>query len=217
MVHEWAADGERRTEVRRAGRVIVPSSVMSSTARRQAPARRPRQIDGRFGVAAALQHSARSRPQREDVARAGKPCGTDADRPEPEVAGRSAAEIPVLVPDRVDADGERRSLGLAVVGDHERQLQLGEAIAGQGGADDAAGVSHHERELLRGRRVCRDDQVTLIFALLSVDDDDHLAEGMAAMASSTRDWFMPSPSLRSRSSGSAARRGGPIAPSSRSL
>ena len=88
------------------------------------------------------------------------------------VGGRDAGRRAVA---EVDGVGERGALGLGVVLDHERQVELVAALAGERRADDARRVAHEERDLLRRGELGRHDEVALVLAVLVVDDDDDLA------------------------------------------
>ena len=135
------------------------------------------QVDGRLGVAGPLEHAAVGVAQREDVAGPGQVAGaggrvderSDGGGP---VGGRDAGRGAVA---EVDAVGERGALGLGVVADHERDVELVEALAGERRADDARGVAHEEGDLLGRGRLGRHDEVALVLAVLVVDHHDDLA------------------------------------------
>ena len=94
------------------------------------------------------------------------------------VAARSAAEIPVVVPEARSTVGERGPLLLGVaVADHQRQVQRVAALAGQRHAHDARGVAHHEGDVGRRDVLGGHHEVALVLAVLVVDDDDHPAVG----------------------------------------
>ncbi len=75
----------------------------------------------------------------------------------------------------VDRDGECRAIALAVGRHHLRQLELREALLLHRHANNPAGVANHERDHVRRRMLGRHDQVTLVFPVLVIEDDDHSA------------------------------------------
>ena len=137
------------------------------------------EVDRRFGVARALEHATVPVAQREDVTGPGQVLGVrlrvDEGVDRGAAVGRGDAGRGAEL--RVDGDGERRPLLLAVLrpGDHQRQLQFVEARTLERQADDTARVADHERHLLRRHLLGRDDQVAFVLAILVVDDDDELA------------------------------------------
>ena len=139
--------------------------------------RHPGEIDGRLGVAGTLEHPTGPIAQRQDVTRPGEVgrLGVRADerldRRRP-IARRDARRGAVAV---VDRHGERGALRLGVLRDHERQLELVEALGGQRYADQAGGVGEEEGHLLGSRELRRHHEVALVLAVGVVDDDDHLA------------------------------------------
>ena len=56
---------------------------------------------------------------------------------------------------------------------HQRQGQLFTAITRQGHADQAATMAGHEVDIFRTHVAGRHDQVTLVFAVLVIHQDDH--------------------------------------------
>ena len=88
------------------------------------------------------------------------------------VVARSAAEMPVRdVAPRVDRDGERRSAQVRVRGDHQRDLELVEAVAEHRHTDHPARVPHDEGDGLRCDLFRRHDEVAFVLSIGVVDDD----------------------------------------------
>ena len=75
----------------------------------------------------------------------------------------------------VDGDGERGAVRLGVVADHQRQLELVEAVAGHGHADHTRRVAQEEGDLVGRGRLRGHDQVSLVLPVGVVDDDDDVA------------------------------------------
>ena len=137
-----------------------------------------REVDGRLGVARALQDAARPRAQREDVpglddvGRARPRIDRDLDRVRPVMrrdAGRDARA-------RLDRDREGRADGGLVVLGHHAQPELVAALAGEAGADQPAAVRRHEVDRLGRAELRGDREVALVLAILVVDHD-HEAPG----------------------------------------
>ena len=135
------------------------------------------QVDTGLGVAAPLQDATLAVAERERVAgpsQVGGPGGGvdeggDGGAP---VGRRDARGRPVAV---VDRDRERRPLALGVLGDHRRQVEGVEAVAGERHADDPRGVVEEEGDLVGGGVLGRHDEVALVLAVGIVDHDHHLA------------------------------------------
>jgi hypothetical protein len=142
----------------------------------------PRQIDRRLGVAAALEHAAGLRPQRENVPRLDEVArqrfriGEDADRLRA-VLGADAGGDAVR---GVDRNGEVGFEALAIVEDHAVEAQPRGAFVRDRRADQAAAKTHHEVDAFRRRLFRREDQVALVLALGVVDHDDRLARADVA-------------------------------------
>ena len=77
----------------------------------------------------------------------------------------------------VDAEGERRALGLGVVPDHERDLEFVESFTGERGADHAGGVADEEGDGLRRGRLRSHEEITLVLPVLVIDHHDDLTAG----------------------------------------
>ena len=147
------------------------------------------EVDGGLGLARALQHAARARAQREDVAgldEVARPHGGidgDLDRVRA-VGGRDAGRDALA---RLDRDREGRLVRRLVVRDHHAQPELVAALRRERQADQPAAVRGHEvdglgRDVLGGHA-----EVALVLAVRGVDDDDHASRpGSSSMASSMR-------------------------------
>ncbi len=137
----------------------------------------PGEVDGRLGLAGALEDAAGARAQRKDVAgpdevaRALARVDRDLDRPGAVVHGDPGGD-PVA---RLDRDRERGAVGRLVPCGHRVQLELVAAIAGEAEADEPAAVRGHEVDRLGRRELRRDGQVALVLAVGGVDDHDELA------------------------------------------
>src|SRR5215207_8388217 len=158
-------------------RAIVPSSFITShiTPAGLKPARRARSSSLR--LASPLQHTARSRPKRENVARHLKvlrtrrfihsnPAGV---RP---VRRRNSSRDPVP---RLYTRGEGRTHTRSVVPGHLRYLQAVYYLPGHRQADETAPVRRHEVYVVGRYKLGRHRQVTLVLPVLIVANNDHLA------------------------------------------
>jgi hypothetical protein len=135
------------------------------------------EVDGRLGVARPLQDAPLPVAEGEDVAGTGEVPWLRGRVDERlhgggAVEGRDAGGRAVAV---VDRDGEGGPVALGVLVDHERQVELVAALAGDRGADQAGGVLQEEGDLVRRDVLGRHDEVALVLAVLVVDDDDDLA------------------------------------------
>ena len=65
----------------------------------------------------------------------------------------------------------------AVLGNHRRKLEPFTVIAGQRQADQPPAIARHEVDGLGTHVIGGQNDVTLIFATLVVDQDDHAAGG----------------------------------------
>ena len=72
----------------------------------------------------------------------------------------------------VDSDGEGSAEERRVVVHLHVELQLVAALLGDGGAEHAAAVLEHEVDMLGSDFLGGHDEVTLVLAVLVVDDDD---------------------------------------------
>ena len=140
-------------------------------------AREPREVDGRLGLARALEHAAAARAEREDVARldeVARPRGRidgDLDRVGAVVRGDAGRDAFARLDRHREGGAERR---LVLVG-HLAQPELVAALLGQAEADEPACVRDHEVDGLGRRELGRDREVALVLAVLVVDDDDEAA------------------------------------------
>ncbi len=135
------------------------------------------EIDRGLSMAGAHQHPALLGDQREDMAGADEIGGAHiaiCQRAHGVVAllGRDAGGQPVL---DVDRDGEGGAERGIVGGHHRIEPQAAGFLAGQGRADDAAGVADDEGHLLRRAERGGDDQIALVLAIIVIGDDDDLA------------------------------------------
>ena len=76
---------------------------------------------------------------------------------------------------RLDGDGEGGLVAGAVVGGHQAEAELLDALAGQGEADQAAGVTGHEIDGLGRGELGGDDEVAFILPVFVIDEDEHAA------------------------------------------
>ena len=161
-------------------RITVPSSFISSAARRPAAGRRAGRDRRRprYGRSA----SARRRP----CATSGKtwPGRTKSAAPLLPLASartvlvRSSAEMPVVSPcctstETVKAVPSGASFA-ATIGSRCRRLRV---LGAERRADDAGGVADDEGHLLRRAERGGDEQIALVLAVVVVGDDDDLAAG----------------------------------------
>src|SRR5262249_6103894 len=140
-------------------------------------ARQSGQIHRRLGVAGATQNAAFHGAKREHVAGHDEIGGchlwiNEGVNPDGAVvsgnAGRDAAT-------GVYGDRERGAHRRRVLGDHHAQLELVEALTQHRYAHEPPGVGHHEVDGLGRDPVGRHHEVTLVFAILVVDDDEDTA------------------------------------------
>ena len=138
-----------------------------------------RQVDRRLGVSGALQDAARLRLQRahvtglDDVLRALRRVDRNLHRVRL-VVHADPGRDPLA---RFDRDREGSLVRALVPGRHQLQVELVAALGGQRQADPAAGLAGHEVDRIRRHELGGDHQITLVLAVLVVDDDDHLAGG----------------------------------------
>jgi hypothetical protein len=62
-----------------------------------------------------------------------------------------------------------------VVGNHERNVQVVQTLAGHGKTNQTTTMSCHEVDRFGRDLFCCNHEVTFIFAVLVIDDDDHTA------------------------------------------
>ena len=136
-----------------------------------------RQVDGRLGLAGALEHAARLGLQREDVARLDKIArrrariDRDLYRARP-ICRRDARGDAVAGLDRDRERGLERRL---VLGRHQVQAQRVAALGRQRQADQPAPLLGHEVDRLGRGELRREREVALVLAVLVVAHDDHAA------------------------------------------
>ena len=76
---------------------------------------------------------------------------------------------------RIHAHGKRGIELVCLLGDHHSQSQLVKSLTCKRNADEATTVSGHEVDGLGRTLVRSHDQISLVLALLIVNEDDHLA------------------------------------------
>ena len=132
------------------------------------------EVDRRLGVPGAAQHAARTRDEREQVARRNE-IGVGRGRVDQRldrlgaVEGGDSGGGPLF---RIDALGERRS---ERIGERRRggQVQLLGPLGGERRADESARMGGHEGDRLRRDVGGGEHQVAFVFAVFVVGDDDH--------------------------------------------
>ena len=140
-------------------------------------ARQPTQIDRRLGMARAHQNPAILGDQRENVAgpdeirRTGIAVCKVADRRGP-FFGRNTGRRSVPI---IDRNREGRSVDRVVVRNHGSEMQAPGSLRRQWRGDDAAGVPDDESHFLRSRVYRRQNQVSLVLAVVVVGHDDDFA------------------------------------------
>ncbi len=137
----------------------------------------PGKIDGRFGLADALEHATGLRPQGEDVTgldevarlRGGRDCNLDRVRA---IGGRDPGRHALARLDRLRERGsERRLVALG----HRPQAELVCPVGREAETDQAAGMRGHEVDRLGSRELGRDHEIALVLPVGVVDDDDEAA------------------------------------------
>ena len=137
----------------------------------------PREVHRRLGMAGAAEHPAGQRAEREDVAgpvevfraRGGVDEGADGDGA---IVGGDAGGDAAA---GVHGGGEGGAVRLGVVAHHQADLEVVEALAQHGHADEAAAVAGHEVHRLRGDLVGGHQEVALVLAILVVHHHQHPA------------------------------------------
>lgn len=136
------------------------------------------ELDRGLGVAGALEDAAVAGSQGEDMAGTaeargrGFGAGQRAAR-QGAVVGRDARRHGFVV--RVNRHRVRRAVGVRVVDHHLWQPELRRDLGCHWGADQPAGVAHHEGHLLGRQILGRDDQIAFVLAVLVVEHDNELA------------------------------------------
>ena len=145
--------------------------------RRRRHAGKLREITTRLGMTSAHQHTAVLRLQRENVAGlhdihgAGVGAYRCLHRARA-VRRRNTGGHPLRCFDRHREIGAQRRI---VVRHHQRQVQLPAFLFGQRQADQAAAVARHEVDCFRRNKVRGLHEVTLVFAVFFINEDDHFA------------------------------------------
>ena len=91
------------------------------------------------------------------------------------VRARSGAEIPGHPGGGLDRQGEGGAKAAFVALGHERQVEPGNLRRRHGEANQAPAVCRHEVDHFRGRHLCRDDDIALVFAVFIVHQHEHAA------------------------------------------
>ena len=137
--------------------------------------RHRRQVATRFGMPCAHQHTAVHRLQGKNVARLhqiaghGFRCDSGLHRAGP-VGGADAGAHALR---GFNGYGKRGGVFGAVAGRHGRQRQAFAAFAGEGQANQPAPKTRHEIDRLGADMVCRQDQITFVFAVFFVHQNHH--------------------------------------------
>ncbi len=136
-----------------------------------------RDIDRRLRMARAHQGSPFARHQREHMTRrrdvVARRLGVDGNRDRVRaIGGRDAGRDPFP---RLDRDGESGLVARAVLLAHEAEAELFDARPAECEADQAACVTGHEVDRIRGRELRRNDEVALVLPVLVIDEDEHAA------------------------------------------
>src|SRR2546426_2048676 len=140
---------------------------------RRVAVRQTGEVDRGLRVAGPSKDAARHRPERQDMARTGQVVRAHqgvnerTNRDGAVVGGGAGRDTPP----RVHGDRERGSHGGRVVGDHHRDLELVQALAEQGDADQASTVLRHEVHRFRRHPVGRHHEVAFVLAVLVVHDE----------------------------------------------
>ena len=134
------------------------------------------EIDRGFSLTGALQHAAFARAQWKNVAWAQKVL-----RPRLRIDRHAHSFTTVTrgnagghASPGLDRDCERRAVRRSVVLDHQRQIEVAAPLLGQREANESAPMLRHEVDRLRGDLLGRDAKVSLILAVLVIDNDDEL-------------------------------------------
>jgi len=141
-------------------------------------ARHPREVHRRLGVAGPPQHAPLLGHEGEQVARADEVGGSALriedrrDRRRP-LGGRDTRACRAVVHRHGERGAEGRRVGL----DHHRQIEPPGDVRQDRHTDLAAAAADHEIDDLGRRLVGGADEVTLVFPVLGIDDDHHLAAG----------------------------------------
>ena len=136
-----------------------------------------REIDTSFGLTGADQHAAFARAQRENVSRACEILRLRFwinGREDGDGAVRSADTGGDAYP-RVDGFRECGAVHGSVDWRHERKVEFVAALFGEGHADQTTAVLGHEIDGLGRDFFGGHGEVTFVFAVLIVDEDDHAA------------------------------------------
>ncbi len=151
---------------------------LANHARRRQP-RHSGQVDGRLGLADPLQHAARLRPQREDMAGPSQVFGLcggidrHPDRPGP-VRRADPRRYP-MPRHSVDRHHEGGALRIAHLVSDRGEHELLHPLRRERQADETTAVSGHEVDDLRRHLFGGANQIALVLPIFIVGDDDDLA------------------------------------------
>ena len=135
-------------------------------------AREAADVNGGLGVAAPGEHAVLARTEREHVARVGKVgrgCAVLNRRLDggEAVMGGDAGGYALLC---LDGDGEGGLEGAGVVLHHHGEIKLPDLLVSEAEADDAGALPDHEGHLLLGHLLGAEDEVSLVLAVVVIDN-----------------------------------------------
>ena len=165
-----------RDEVRQTGHRAVFVHDFADDARR-IEARHAGNVDGSFGVPGPHHSATILGNQREDMARRNDiviVCGR-VDRHGNGACAVMCGNAGRHAFFRFNRNGEGRLHAFTIVARHHVEVKRVGTLLRHGEANQAATIPGHEVDLFRGRKSRRNNQVTLVFAVLSVDENVHLA------------------------------------------
>ena len=132
-------------------------------------------IDGRFGLSGANEHAAAAGAEGEDVSGTGEVVGRgirvdgDLDGVGAVVGGDAGGDALA----GLDGFSKRGAEAGGVLLGHGTEAEVVGALLGESEADEAASVAGHEVDGLGGDELGGEGEVTFVFAVFIVDDDDH--------------------------------------------
>ena len=143
---------------------------------RRIQSRKTREIHRRLRMSRAAQHTALDRPQGEDVPRAAEMRGlclrVNQHLHRMASLKRRDARCGIV---GVDADREGSLVIVRIVLHHLTDLEFIETAAHDRRANESACVRRHEIHMLGCERLGSDDNIALVFAILIVHNNEHLA------------------------------------------
>ena len=129
-------------------------------------------VNGRLGVAASREHAVLARPERENVSRVGEIRGGCAvlnrclDGGEAVMGGDAGGNTLLCL----DGDGEGGLEGAGVVLHHHGEIKLLNLLVSKAEADDAGALPDHEGHLLLGHLLGAEYEVSLVLAVVVIDN-----------------------------------------------